>query len=86
MAARSLELDSSFAPALEHGTSLALALGDTAGARKALALIMRVDAGPKLFGYPAIAIVLFLMAAAAGAGLVVSIAISDLPQHRRRRR
>jgi tetratricopeptide (TPR) repeat protein len=41
--ARSLKLDSSFAPALEHGTTLALALGDTAGARKALALMMRVD-------------------------------------------
>jgi hypothetical protein len=41
--ARSLKLDSSFAPAREHGTSLALALGDTAGARRALALVMRVD-------------------------------------------
>ena len=41
--ARSLALDSSFAPALEHGTSLALALGDTARARKALALMLRID-------------------------------------------
>jgi serine/threonine-protein kinase len=41
--AKSLALDSSFAPALEHGPSLALTLGDTAGARKALALLMRVD-------------------------------------------
>jgi serine/threonine-protein kinase len=40
---KSLALDSSFAPALEHGSSLALALGDTVGARKALALLMRVD-------------------------------------------
>jgi hypothetical protein len=40
---RALALDSSFAPALEHGTSLALALGDTAGARKALALMLRLD-------------------------------------------
>jgi eukaryotic-like serine/threonine-protein kinase len=41
--ARSLALDSSFAPALEHGSSLAMALGDTAGARKALALMLRID-------------------------------------------
>jgi tetratricopeptide (TPR) repeat protein len=41
--ARSLALDSSFAPALEHGMSLALALGDTAGARKGLARMLRVD-------------------------------------------
>jgi eukaryotic-like serine/threonine-protein kinase len=41
--ARALALDSSFAPALEHGSSLALALGDTAGARKALALMLRLD-------------------------------------------
>ena len=40
---RSLALDSSFAPALEHRSSLALALGDTAGARKALALMLRLD-------------------------------------------
>jgi predicted unusual protein kinase regulating ubiquinone biosynthesis (AarF/ABC1/UbiB family) len=50
------------------------------------ALIMRVNARPRLFGYPAIAIVLFTLAAAAAAWLLVSIAISDLPQHRRRRR
>jgi eukaryotic-like serine/threonine-protein kinase len=41
--ARSLALDSSYAPALEHGSSLAMALGDTAGARKALALMSRID-------------------------------------------
>ncbi|HEX5576441.1 MAG TPA: hypothetical protein VFX42_11245, partial [Gemmatimonadales bacterium] len=41
--ARSLALDSSFAPALEHGSSLAMALGDTAGARKALAVMLRID-------------------------------------------
>jgi tetratricopeptide (TPR) repeat protein len=40
---RSLALDSSFVPALEHGTALALALGDTAGARKVLSLILRTD-------------------------------------------
>jgi eukaryotic-like serine/threonine-protein kinase len=41
--ARAIALDSSFAPALEHGTSLALALRDTAGARKAFARMLRVD-------------------------------------------
>jgi tetratricopeptide (TPR) repeat protein len=41
--AQSLALDSSFAPALEHGSSLAMALGDTAGARKALAVMFRID-------------------------------------------
>jgi tetratricopeptide (TPR) repeat protein len=41
--ARSLALDSSYAPALEHGSSLAMALGDTAGARKALAALYRID-------------------------------------------
>jgi hypothetical protein len=50
------------------------------------ALIMRVDAHPKLFGYPTVALVLFAMAAMAAAWLLVSIALSDLPQHRRRRR
>jgi ubiquinone biosynthesis protein len=50
------------------------------------ALIMRIDARPKLFGYPAIAIVLFGLAAAAAAWLLVSIALSDLPQHHRGRR
>ena len=46
---------------------------------------MRVDARPKLFGYPAVAIVRFELAAAAAGSLLVSIALSDLPQHRRRR-
>jgi len=50
------------------------------------ALIMRVDARPKLFGYPAVAIILFGLAAAAAAWLLTSIALSDLPQHRRRKR
>jgi eukaryotic-like serine/threonine-protein kinase len=40
---RALALDSSFAPALEHGVHLALALGDTAAARKAHARRLRVD-------------------------------------------
>lgn len=49
-------------------------------------LIMRVDTDFKLFGYPALAIIMFLMAAAAAACLLVSIALSDLPQHRRNKR
>jgi eukaryotic-like serine/threonine-protein kinase len=40
---RAVALDSSFAPALEHGVLLALLLGDTAGARAALARRLRVD-------------------------------------------
>jgi predicted unusual protein kinase regulating ubiquinone biosynthesis (AarF/ABC1/UbiB family) len=50
------------------------------------ALMMRIDVRPKLFGYPALAIVLFALAAAAAAWLLVSIVISDLPQQRRRHR
>ena len=50
------------------------------------ALIMRVDVKPRLFGYPAVAIVLFGIAGAAAAWLLASIALSDLPQHRRRRK
>ena len=41
--ARAMALDSSFAPVLEHGPTLALALGDTAAARKALTYMLRVD-------------------------------------------
>jgi serine/threonine-protein kinase len=41
--AKSIALDSSFAPALEHGPLLALSLGDTSGARTALARTMRID-------------------------------------------
>jgi serine/threonine protein kinase/tetratricopeptide (TPR) repeat protein len=41
--ARSFALDSSFAPALEHGPQLAFELTDTAGMRRAVALILRVD-------------------------------------------
>ncbi|HUR78795.1 MAG TPA: AarF/UbiB family protein [Acidimicrobiales bacterium] len=48
------------------------------------ALIMRVETDAKLFGYPALAIVLFLMAAGAGAWLFVSIQLHDVPQRRRR--
>jgi hypothetical protein len=54
------------------------------------ALIMRIPTSTRLFGYPALAIVLFLVAAGAAIWLVISIQISDLPQdrprHQRRRR
>ena len=50
------------------------------------ALIMRIRTDAELFGYPALAIVLFLLAAAAGVWLFVSIQLSDLPQRRHRGR
>jgi len=50
------------------------------------ALIMRIPTHTRLFGYPVIAIVLFLLAAASAAWLLVSIQLSDLPQRRHRRR
>jgi hypothetical protein len=50
------------------------------------ALIMRIPTRTRLFGYPALAIVLFLLAAAAATWLVISIQLSDLPQRRHRRR
>ncbi|MCU1350873.1 MAG: hypothetical protein JWM05_82 [Acidimicrobiales bacterium] len=49
------------------------------------ALIMRIDTRAKLFGYPALAIVMFLIAATCAVVLLVSIQLSDLPQRRRRR-
>ncbi|HTL85848.1 MAG TPA: AarF/UbiB family protein [Acidimicrobiia bacterium] len=49
------------------------------------ALIMRIPTHTRLFGYPALAIVLFLVAAASAAWLLVSIQLSDLPQRRQRR-
>ncbi len=49
------------------------------------ALIMRIKTAATLFGYPALAIVLFLIAAGGAAWLLVCIALSDLPQQRRRR-
>jgi hypothetical protein len=49
------------------------------------ALIMRIPTRSRLFGYPALAIILFLMAAAAAGWLLVSIQLSDLPQRRRGR-
>ncbi|MHB8670987.1 MAG: ABC1 kinase family protein [Acidimicrobiales bacterium] len=50
------------------------------------ALIMRIPTSTRLFGYPALAILLFLVAAASGLWLLVIIQLSDLPQRRRRRR
>jgi ubiquinone biosynthesis protein len=50
------------------------------------ALIMRIDTHAQLFGYPALAIVLFLVAAGFGLWVLVGIQLSDLPQRRHRRR
>ncbi len=49
------------------------------------ALIMRIPTKTRLFGYPALAIVLFMVAALSALVLLVAIQISDLPQRRRRR-
>lgn len=49
------------------------------------AMLMRVDTKSKLFGYPSVAIVCFLVAALAGVWLVASSVLHDLPQRRRRR-
>jgi predicted unusual protein kinase regulating ubiquinone biosynthesis (AarF/ABC1/UbiB family) len=48
------------------------------------ALIMPIETSAKLFGYPALAIAMFLLAAAAGVGLLISIQLGDLPQRKRR--
>jgi ubiquinone biosynthesis protein len=50
------------------------------------ALIMRIETDAQLLGYPAVAIVLFLLAALGGLLLLTSILLSDLPQRRRRDR
>ena len=49
------------------------------------AMVMRIETDAKLFGYPTLAIVLFLVAFLAAVGLLVTIALNDLPQKRRRR-
>lgn len=49
----------------------------TAGLIMGAALIMRVPAKHLLFGYPALALVLFLLAFAGGAGLVISSLLND---------
>lgn len=43
----------------------------------ASALIMRVDTGPHLFGYPALALVLFLLATVLGLGIVLGALLHD---------
>jgi predicted unusual protein kinase regulating ubiquinone biosynthesis (AarF/ABC1/UbiB family) len=48
-------------------------------------MLMRVETSSKLFGYPALAIVCFLVAALAGGWLVVTSLLHDLPQRRPRR-
>ncbi len=50
------------------------------------ALIMRIETKAEVLGYPAVAIVLFLLAALGGLLLLGSILLSDLPQRRRRDR
>jgi predicted unusual protein kinase regulating ubiquinone biosynthesis (AarF/ABC1/UbiB family) len=49
------------------------------------AMVMRIDTDAKLFGYPTLAIVLFLVATVAGLWLVLTSVLNDLPQRRRRR-
>jgi ubiquinone biosynthesis protein len=41
------------------------------------ALALRIDAGPRLFGYPGIALVLFVLAFVLACGLVISAMVSD---------
>jgi ubiquinone biosynthesis protein len=50
------------------------------------AMVMRIQTDAELFGYPAIAIVLFLLASIAGLWLVVTSLVRDLPPRRRRDR
>jgi predicted unusual protein kinase regulating ubiquinone biosynthesis (AarF/ABC1/UbiB family) len=50
------------------------------------AMVMRIETSSELFGYPTLAIVLFVLASLAGLFLVVSSLLNDLPQRRRRRR
>ncbi|MCQ4163268.1 ABC1 kinase family protein [Tahibacter harae] len=49
----------------------------SAGLVVAAALTLRIDAGPRLLGYPALALILFLTAFGLGAALVVSALRSD---------
>jgi len=43
----------------------------------ASALMMRIEAGPRIWGYPALALVLFLVGAGLGLGLVFSAWLKD---------
>jgi hypothetical protein len=47
------------------------------------ALLMRVETSFRLFGYPGLAILLFLAAAIGGAGLVGTILVNDIRARRR---
>jgi predicted unusual protein kinase regulating ubiquinone biosynthesis (AarF/ABC1/UbiB family) len=49
------------------------------------AMIMRIETDSQLFGYPALAIVLFVVASAVGLWLVISSLIHDLPRRTRKR-
>lgn len=49
------------------------------------AMVMRIETSSQLFGYPPLAIVLFVLASVAGVGLVVTSLLNDLPPRRRRR-
>ena len=49
------------------------------------ALVMRVDTDFRIFGYPGLAILLFLGAAICGSGLLLSILVNDIKAKRRRR-
>ncbi|MEA2931490.1 MAG: ubiquinone biosynthesis protein [Actinomycetota bacterium] len=49
------------------------------------AMLMQIDTKAKLFGYPTVAILCFMAAAAAGVWLILSSFLHDLPQHRHRR-
>ncbi|MDO5495645.1 MAG: AarF/UbiB family protein [bacterium] len=51
----------------------------------AAALLVHVDAGPRLFGYPAIAIIFFLGAAVGGLVMVATIFVQDRRVRRERR-
>jgi ubiquinone biosynthesis protein len=48
------------------------------------AMMMRIETEATIFGYPAVAMLLFLVAAASGFGLLISIFVTD--EHRRKRR
>jgi ubiquinone biosynthesis protein len=48
------------------------------------AMMMRIETEATILGYPALAMLLFLVAAASGFGLLVSIFITD--EHRKKRR
>jgi ubiquinone biosynthesis protein len=45
------------------------------------ALMVRVEAGPTLFGYPALALIFFLVAAVAGIALSIKIALKEPEEH-----